>query len=444
MRKHVARFALAGVVAVSFLSPGLVRAQLNPVESRIYGHVRAHQSEALDLLERVVNINSGTLNPDGVREVAKPFAESLQALGFNTHWEDGASFDRAGHLFATRQGMGPHVLLIGHLDTVFEPNSPFQRFIRKSDEVASGPGIIDMKGGNVIIVQALAALHDADVLDSLTVTVALIGDEERAGRPIAVARRSLINAAIAADVAIAFENGDNDIATAVTARRGATKWRLTVAGQAAHSSQVFREDIGHGAIYEAARILDRFRAELSGEPHLTFNPGLILGGTAVDYDSTQSGGHAYGKNNVIAANAVVAGDLRTLSIEQLDRAKSRMRAIVARAPALSAAEIEFSDGYPPMAPSEGNQRLLAVLDRVSRDLGFGAVSAVDPARAGAADVAFTAGHVDMAIDGLGLLGNDEHTESEEADLTTLPIQTARTAMLLYRISRLEFTPSPSH
>ena len=103
------------------------------------------------LLERAVNINSGTQNFTGVREVGKLFAAELEALGFTTRWVDGSSFKRAGHLVAEHPGPGKPVLLIGHLDTVFEPDSPFQRFQRLDDRRAAGPGIIDMKGGRVIM-----------------------------------------------------------------------------------------------------------------------------------------------------------------------------------------------------------------------------------------------------------------------------------------------------
>jgi glutamate carboxypeptidase len=112
-----------------------------------------------------------------------------------------------------------------------------------------------------------------------------------------------------------------------------------------------------------------------------------------------------------------------------------MRSIVGRNLTGAMASIEFTEGYPPLAPSEGNQRLLALYDRASRDLGFGAVTAVDPAAAGAADISFTAGLVDMALDGLGLMGTGGHTVEETADLATLPSQTKRAALLMYRLSR---------
>jgi glutamate carboxypeptidase len=294
-----------------------------------------------------------------------------------------------------------------------------------------------MKGGNVVMLYALKALKDAGALDTMSIRVVLTGDEERRGDPIDLAVEPLIEGAHWADYAIGFEDGDGDPGTAVTARRGSSSWSLRVSGRPAHSSQVFREDIGPGAIYEAARILDGFRTQLATEPNLTFNPGLIVGGTAVDMDKNAASGSAFGKNNVIAEFARVDGDLRAVSGVQLSMAVERMQQIAAENLPHTQAEISFRHRYPPMAPSAGNTRLLGLYDRVSRDLGFGPVSAVDPRRAGAADISFAAGHVEMALDGIGLMGDGGHTVNEIADLTSLGMQTKRAAVLLLRLSQLE-------
>ena len=411
-------------------------AGLDSVEQKLIEHAQQHQSEAIAILQRVVDINSGTMNLDGVREVGRHFRKEFDELGCETRWIDGAAFERAGHLWAERLGDGPRVLLIGHLDTVFEPHSPFQKF-EKSTDRGKGPGTVDMKGGNVVIVQALKALRDADVLDRLSIRVIFTGDEEKSGRPLNLARQAVREAAEWADIALGFEDGDGDPATAVVARRGSTSWRIEVTGTPAHSSQIFREDIGYGSIFEAARILDGFRTELSDEPLLTFNPGTILGGTTVAWDSEQAQGTTFGKENVIAETTVISGDIRCISSKQLETAKERMRGIVSRHLPHTSAKITFDDGYPPLAPTPGNDRLLEIYDKVSQDLGFGPVKAVDPRKAGAADISFTEGLIEMALDGLGLMGDDGHTVNETADLQTLPSQTARAAVLLYRLSRIK-------
>ena len=406
---------------------------LSAEERRLTEFVDKDNPQALALLERVVNINSGTQNFAGVREVGKIFLQELSALGFNARWVDGTPFKRAGHLVAEHPGSGPKILLIGHLDTVFEADSPFQKVERIGDRELRGPGIIDMKGGDVIIVQALKALASIGILKSMNVTVVMTGDEEDAGEPLEKARGALVEAAKGATYAIGFEDGPMDPKLAVISRRGTTTWTLRVKGKPAHSSQIFRNDIGYGAIFETARILNAFREKLAGEPYLTFNPGAIVGGTTVEFDTVQTRGTAFGKTNVIAEHATVSGDMRTLSPEQLAKAKQTMQAIVKASLAHTEATITFEDGYPPMAPTDGNRKLLAMYDQASRDVGAGSVTAVDPMRAGAADVAFIAGTVPNILDGAGLMGRDDHTVNETADLNTLPSQTKRAAVLLYRL-----------
>jgi glutamate carboxypeptidase len=409
---------------------------LTRAERRVTAAVDRGVPAALELLERAVNVNSGTMNFEGVRAVGRLFAPEFEALGFTTEWVDGAAWGRAGHLVARRAGRegAPRLLLIGHLDTVFERDSPFQRFERISGEAARGPGICDMKGGNVVMLLALRALRDAGALDRLSLVAILTGDEEDSGAPLSLARRRLVEAAEWADIALGFEDGDGDPRTAVIARRGSSDWRLRATGRPAHSSLVFRDDVGSGAIYETARVLAAFHEALRGEAHLTVNPGLVLGGTAVTFDPEESRGTAFGKTNVVAESAAVAGDLRSISIEQRERAKETMRRIAAQHLPLTGAEIVFEDGYPPFAPSEGNRRLLALYDEASRDLGFGPVTAVDPSKAGAADISFTETLVDMALDGIGLMGNGGHTARETADLRTLPGQAKRAAILMLRLA----------
>ena len=285
------------------------------------------------------------------------------------------------------------------------------------------------------MIAALKALKASGALAGMNVVVVMTGDEEDSGDPLSLAREPLVNAAKGAAIAIGFEDGPGDPKLAVTARRGTTEWELRVKGKPAHSSQIFREDIGYGAVYEAARILNAFREKLAGEAHLTFNPGVVLGGTSIDFDPVQLRGAAAGKTNVVAENAVVSGDLRALSREQFEQARKTMTEIVAASLPQTSAAIRFAEGYPPMAPTEGNAKLLAMYDQASRDLGFGPVTAVSPDRAGAADVSFVAGEVAAIIDGVGLMGHDDHTAKETADLSTLPSQSKRMAVLLHRIMK---------
>src|ERR1700712_2658921 len=298
---------LALAAATPALSPAQSTSTLSATERAIASAVDSHNADALALLERIVNINSGTMNFAGVRQVADVLRPQLDALGFTTRWVDGAAFHRAGHLIAEHPGSGSKILMIGHLDTVFEPSSPFQRFERLDDSTARGPGVIDMKGGDVVMLFALRALKDAGLLDRMNITVVMHGDEEESGTPVVEARRALVEAAKGASAALGFEDGAGDPRTAVVSRRSAGSWTLRTTGIPAHSSQIFKPEFGAGAVYKASRILHEFYTRLSSEPYLTFNPGLALGGTLVKIDTTGTEGSASGKRNVDAEHMVVTG-----------------------------------------------------------------------------------------------------------------------------------------
>lgn len=423
-------------LALLLLPSSRADAAVTAAERKLAARVERHVPRYLEVLERAVNQNSGTMNLAGVKAVGDLFAVEFQDLGFKTRWVDGAAWKRAGHLIAERgPGKAPKVVLVGHLDTVFESDSPFQKYQRLDDSTARGPGVTDMKGGNVVMLTALRSLRDEGLLNQLRVVVVLIGDEEQVGTPVEAARADYLQAADGAIAAIGFEDGDGDPRHVVVSRRGSSRWLLHVRGTPSHSSQVFSTDVGAGAIYEASRILQAFRDSLAMEPYLTYNPGLILGGSDVTHDPDGTRGTAFGKDNIVADSAIVSGDLRALSLEQRARAVAMMERIVAAPSANTWATITFRHTYPPLAPSDGNRRLLAMFDDVSRGLGLGALEAVDPARAGAADVSFLAGRVPMVVDALGMKGSGGHTVNETARLQTLGWQAKRVAVTLARLSR---------
>jgi glutamate carboxypeptidase len=403
-------------------------------ERKIIAAVDASNASHVALWQRVVDINSGTTNLEGVRSVGAIFREQLDKLGFRTRWVSMDETKRAGDLVAERTGAGRRVLLMGHLDTVFDRDSPFQTWTRDGDTI-TGPGVSDMKGGDVVLLSALASLEQAGVLANTNIAVVMTGDEEKAGSPFAVAKRELIEAARHSDVALSFEptvrEGSKDFAT--VSRRGNTSWALKVSAPGGHSGLIFGEKLGPGAIFETARILDTFYREVR-EPNLTFSAGVILGGTKVDFDQGSDRGTAMGKDNVVPESAIVHGDLRALTPDQLARVKEKMRRIVADHLPRANATIEFEDGYPPMAPSSGNRALFARLNEVNQTLGEPPEDAADPMARGAGEIAVVAPFVD-ALDGLGVSGRGWHAPGETADLSRLPIATKRAALLIYRLTR---------
>lgn len=419
---------------------GPAMAQTSDAERMIVTTVAAEHDRSIALLERMVEQNSGTLNLEGVRAVAELVRAELEPLGFQVRWVDMSETGRAGHLIATHPGRGRNVLLIGHLDTVFEPSSPFTGFTRTIGEngepLATGPGVLDSKAGIVTLIGALRAMRAAGTLSEANVTVVLTGDEERPGTPLSIARRDLIAAAEIADFALEFEGlavneEGRDFGT--IARRGVVSWTVTTHGRTGHSAGIFNDTIGFGAIYELARILDGFRQQLR-EPNLTYNVGVMAGGTPATIDSEGFRVEAPGKTNIIPETAIARGDLRALSPEQEERARTRMRAIAADNLAQTSAELVFAeDGYPALAPTQANLDLLARLNVVNRDLGLPEMEPFDPAMRGAADSGFV-GPLAPTLAGMGGAGWSAHAEGETVELDSLIRQSQRAAILIGRLS----------
>ena len=426
--------------AAAAVSKGLTKE-----EKQVMAWIDAHMPQAIEMLKESVNINSGTLNMVGVKKVGALFAKEFEKAGFTTEWVAMPdSIKRAGHLVASRRAAtsssiksssnkGKRLFLIGHLDTVFEPDMPANPFTMLNDSTATGQGVNDMKGGDIVVIMALQALEQAGLLKNTDITAYFTGDEEHAGYPREVTRADFINRAKQADIALAFE-GASGLNSVATGRRGASGWRLDVKAKTGHSSGVFTPGAGYGAIYEAARILNQFRETLSTEKYLTFNPGIIIGGSDISYNSASSKGAAIAKTNIISPAVTVTGDLRFLTEDQKDRARVKMKAIVAQNLAQTSAKISFTDGIPSMAPTEGNNQVLSVINSISMDMGVGATVAGDPGSRGAGDVSYVAAYVDC-IDGLGASGRGAHAPGETIHLNHLPFLIKRAALTIYRLSR---------
>jgi glutamate carboxypeptidase len=401
-------------------------------ESRLSKKIDATAEKDAAFLQRLVDQNSGTFHLAGVRKIGDMMDAELKQLGFTTRFIDNTAIQRAPHLIAEKKGTGRPILMIGHMDTVFEPSSPFQKFEAKGRS-ANGPGTSDMKGGLVVLLSALRALQEEPTLKDVPLTVFLTGDEEAPG-DLTMTRKDLIAEGKKARVALCFETGvrmvDKDYAS--TARRGFTGWTLKSKGKAGHSGGIFSENAGYGAIYEISRIVNEFQATLK-EPNMTFNVGMILGGANPQADRAGKGS-VEGKDNIIAADAMAIGEIRALSVDQLARIKDRMHGIVAKSLPGTSSVIEFREGYPPMAPTAGNKRLLKILNEGSVAAGLGELGELDPMQRGAGDVSFVAPYVD-ALTGLGAIGRGAHAVGESVDLASIPVQAKRAAALILRVAK---------
>lgn len=409
-------------------------AQLSSQEQQLTHLIKQAMPQTIELLKQSVNINSGTFNINGVKAVGELYAKELRALGFTVEWiAMPDSLKRAGHLVAYRKGKkGKKLFLIGHLDTVFEPDMPANPFTMLNDSTATGQGVNDMKGGDVLIIAALKAMHQLRMLDETNITVYMTGDEENAGHPREISRGDFIARAKEHDIALAFETATN-LNTVATARRGASGWHLEVEGRQAHSSGVFGA-AGYGAIYEAARIVNSFRETLSKEQYLTFNPGLFMGGSELNYQENAQSGTVSGKTNIISPKTVVIGDLRFISETQKENARNTMRQIVGQSLPGTKASIQFSDGIPAMSPTEGNAKLAVQLSAVSEAMGLGKVNPGNPGSRGAGDISYVAQYLDC-LDGLGASGRGAHAPGETINLKEYPLLIQRTAVFLYRLTR---------
>ncbi len=426
MKKIIACFGLAFFLAFNF-SAATKAQKISSEEQKIISYVDAHKDEAVALLEKIVNIESPTQNLKGVKDVGLVFKSEFEALGLTAKWiEMPPEMKRAGHLIAETKGTkGKRILLLGHLDTVLSG----EKFRREGNK-AFGTGSSDMKAGDVVMLYALKALQNSGALKDSQIIVMFTGDEEASGRPQEISRGDMVAAAKRSDLALSFEGAVGN--TGTVGRRGSSSWILEVSGETGHSAGIFRERMGAGAIFEASRIIHQFYEQLHGEEYLTFNPSIIVGGTEAELKN--STGTATGKGNVVPAKVFIKGDLRFISEAQKEATRAKMREIVGKNLPKTSAKISFEDGIPAMFPSPENYKLLEQMSKVSEDLGYDKIEALDPGERGAGDIAYIS-NVVPGLDGLGASGRNAHAPGEYADLESMPMLIKRTAVLIYRLTR---------
>lgn len=417
------------VVALSgwLLAPSSARAKLLAEEIELKVILDARASEMVETLERWVELNTGTWNREGLERFAKLFSASLSELGFAVTIEPGQEIglpdragSRSGPLVVARRPASPNApeaprfLLVGHCDTVFEPDSPFQEF-RISPEGAGralGPGVADMKGGLVVMLFALRALAETGALDAAAWTVLLNADEEVGS----LASRERIEAeARRANFGFVFEPARPDGAM-IRSRRGIGQFRLQVVGVAAHAGNDHAR--GRSAIRELAEKVLRIEAMTDYTRGVTLNVGTLQGGT---------------KRNIVPDRAEAWVDVRYDDAERGEEIRKQLEQL--------AAEV-FVDGTetrlwgalhrPPKPASEDTLHLLQQYEDVARELGIATPASL---HAGAGtDGSLTSAVGLPTLDSIGVRGGKAHTEGEFVVLDSLPERAAIAAILLRRLS----------
>jgi len=371
-------------------------------------------------LERLVNIDCGSYTPDGVDEVGRWVAAFLARIGAGVDVRP----DPAGRLGATvigtiegRSGAGPSVLLIGHMDTVFDPGTAAERPFRVEDGVAYGPGVTDMKGGLLTGLYGLTALRELGggsyaglPFERLTF---IANPDEEIGSPSSTPH--IREAAAAADACLVLEcaraNGDF-----VASRKAVVHARVSVRGRAAHAG--VEPEKGRSAIVAAADLVTRLHALNGRWPGVTVNVGVIAGGT---------------RPNVVAERCTLEVDLRAVTRETLVEADSEICSIIA-SPAVPDVVVEIAEGarWWPMERLERSGRLADHVVGLASRLGFRTAGA---ATGGASDANTTAGMGVPSIDGLGPVGGGDHAPAEYLEIASIVPRTALLAGLLLAIGR---------
>jgi glutamate carboxypeptidase len=369
-------------------------------------NVEAQLPRYLVELEQLVNIDCGSYTPEGVNRVADFCADAFGALGASV---ERLPAERLGDLVIGRlAGEGPRLLLIGHMDTVFDPGTAAERPFRRDGDRALGPGVTDMKGGLLAGFHALAALKAAGVAPAVTY---VCNPDEEIGSPFSGPHIRRLAAEHDAALVLECARANGDI---VSARKGIADYHVEITGRAAHAG--VEPEKGRSAVVEAAHKVLALTALNGRWPSVTVNVGVIEGGT---------------RPNVVAARCGLKVDLRAASVVEFDAAATELERIVTTASVDGThATLDRVAGHQPMERSPAIARLVGLAQQVAGELGF---SVNDAATGGASDANTCAAVGLPVLDGLGPIGGDDHSPDEWLDVTSIGPRTALLAGVITRI-----------
>lgn len=402
-----------------------VEPALNDSEDEMVEWLEGQESEMLDFLERITNINSGSLNKAGVEELSAIFRDELDELGFSLSSLAGDvipmpscpgstyTVDVADHLMASKTGEGNRLLLMGHLDTVFPPDAPFQTFRREGDTLY-GPGVADMKGGLVVMLYALKALAAVGELDDMAISILLNSDEEMGSLS---SRKYLEEQAQQHDWGLVYESSGND--TLTRQRKGLGQARFVVHGRASHAGGAHEQ--GRSAIKELAYKIVEIEKMTDYEEGVTVNVGVVSGGEA---------------RNTVAPCAEALVDLRYPEPEQGEAAAARFEEIFNQVYSYPVDSGELSTESwinlhrPAKIPTAESDELLEKTRAIGRLLGQ-ELGVTDSG--GGTDGSLTQAVGLPTLDSLGIAGTGAHSNREEARASSLLERAQLSAVLLNRL-----------
>ncbi len=383
-----------------------------PLELR--GIVEGRRGRFLGELRSLVNIDCGSYTRDGVNRVADFCAGELGNLG--------ATVERIEHetlgdvVIGRLGGDAPRILLIGHMDTVFEPGTAARRPFRIDGQRAYGPGVTDMKAGLLAGMHALASLHEAGLRPAVTY---VCNPDEEIGSPFSGAHIRRLAPQHDAVLVLECARANGDV---VSARKGVADFHITVHGRAAHAG--VEPEKGHSAVLEAAHKVVALHALNGRWPSVTVNAGVIAGGT---------------RPNVVAAACEIEVDLRAATVAEFEAAGDALREIAATSVVPgTTADVSAVSGHAPMEKSPAGAALVEAARDIATQLGF---DLDDAATGGASDANTTAGLGIPTLDGLGPIGGDDHSEDEWLDVESIVPRVALLASLIERIGSGRIGPA---
>ena len=376
--------------------------------------VQARSEDFVQALEQMVNVDCGSYTPAGVNAIADLCERRFAAGGWEVlrtpHVASDGEPPLGDLLVGTLRGGGStRVLLVGHMDTVFDEGTASERPFRIDGDRALGPGVSDMKGGLLTGFFAVEALQEIGFDDFSTITYVCNPDEE-VGSPFS--KPTIASLASEHDVAFVLE-GARENGDIVSARKGITDYEITIHGRAAHAG--VEPERGRNAILAAAHLTVALQALNGRWPGVTVNVGVVDGGT---------------RPNVVAADCRLHVDLRAPTLAALEEAEAEIeRLCVDTAVDGTSAEVVGHGWHRPMEKGAAAERLVALAVETAGELGF---EIADASTGGASDANTTSAAGTPTLDGLGPIGGDDHAPAEWLDLSSVVPRISLLAGLIAR------------